>query len=127
MKHGSSTLNFERIKGLFSFKNRIVRGLTAFVVVASIVGIGFASYSANESKTRAFEVYLGDEAIGIVRTEEEALKAYGDIEERLSSTYDMGVVLDKELAFQPTHAKDEELTGYGELKSNIQNQDQRAR
>ncbi|HCO18520.1 MAG TPA: peptidase M23 [Tissierellales bacterium] len=120
MKHGSSTLNFERIKGLFSFKNRIVRGLTAFVVVASIVGIGFASYSANESKTRAFEVYLGDEAIGIVRTEEEALKAYGDIEERLSSTYDMGVVLDKELAFQPTHAKDEELTGYGELKSNIQ-------
>lgn len=48
-----------------------MRGLTAFVVVASIVGIGFASYSANESKTRAFEVYLGDEAIGIVRTEEE--------------------------------------------------------
>lgn len=120
MKHGSSTLNFERIKEFFSFKNRMTRRLTAFVVVASIVGIGYASYSANEAKTRAFEVYLGDEAIGVVRTEEEALKAYDDIEERLSSTYDMGVVLDKELAFQPTHAKDEELTGYGELKSNIQ-------
>lgn len=120
MKHGSSTLNFERLKGLFSFKNRMTRALIALMVAASIVGIGFASYSANEAKTRAFEVYLGDEPIGVVRTEEEAVKAYDDIEERLSSTYDMGVVLDKELAFQPTHAKDEELTEYGELKSNIQ-------
>lgn len=120
MKHSSSTLNFERIKELFSFKNRMTRTLTAMVVAASIVGIGFTSYSANEAKTRAFEVYLGDELIGIVRTEDEAEKAYDDIEERLSSTYDMGVVLDKELAFQPTHAKDEELTDYGELKSNIQ-------
>lgn len=120
MKHGSSTLNFERIKEFISFKNKMTRALIALIVVASIIGIGFASYSANEAKTRAFEVYLGDEVIGVVRTEEEAVKAYDEIKERLSSTYDMGVVLDKELAFQPTHAKDEELTEYGELKSTIQ-------
>lgn len=120
MKQGSSTLNFDKIRKHFSFNNKITRVIIALIVIASVTGVGYASYSANEIKTRAFEVYLGEELIATVRTEEEAQKAYNEIKNRYASTYDMGVVLDKELKFQPTHAKDEELTEYDTLKSDIQ-------
>ena len=120
MKQNSSTLDFNRIMKHFSFNDKLTRAALVFALIVSIVGIGYASYSANEVKTRAFDVYLGGEPIGKVRTEEEAKKVYDEIKDRLSSTYNMGVVLDKELGFQPTHAKDEELTDYNDLKENIQ-------
>lgn len=120
MKQSSSTLDFKRIMKHFSFNNKLTRAALVFVLIISIVGVGYASYSANEVKTRAFDVYLGEEPIGKVRTEEEAKKIYDEIKDRFSTTYNMGVVLDKELGFQPTHAKDEELTEFSDLKENIQ-------
>ncbi|MDX9917509.1 MAG: peptidoglycan DD-metalloendopeptidase family protein [Gudongella sp.] len=119
MMKDSSPLNFERIIKLLSFKNRTVMIVIALGIIVSMIGAGYASNSANEAKTRAFEVYLGGESIGVVRAEDEAISIYNEIRQNLINTYDMGVVLDKELEFEPSHANDEEITSVAELRINI--------
>jgi len=128
MKFDSSILDFIRnktqidIKGKnrkWNLNNSRFRRFLATMTVIAVVGVSFVSYSVNDTRTKAYDVYLGDEHIGVVRTEDEALKVYSDLKESLKSTYDMGVVLDKELDFQETNAKDEVLTSAKDIESNI--------
>ncbi len=130
MKFDSSLLDFIKknikidIKGnskKWKLNNDRFRRFLAAMTVVSVIGISFVSYSVNDTRTKAVDVYLGDEYIGVVRTEDEAHQIYRSIEESLKSTYDMGVVLDKELKFEETNAKDEALTTAKEIKSNIEN------
>lgn len=99
--------------------DRFRRFLTAITMVV-VLGISFVSYSVNDTKTKAVEVYLGDEHIGILRTQEEAQEIYKDLKENFKSTYNMGIVFDKELSFKETNAKDDVLTTPKEIKLNIQ-------
>jgi murein DD-endopeptidase MepM/ murein hydrolase activator NlpD len=103
----------------WNLNNNRFRRFLAVLTVVAVVGVSYVSYSVNDTRTKAFDVYLGDDHIGVVRTEEEALEVYRDLEESLKSTYDMGVVLDKELEFKETNAKDEALSTANEIKSNI--------
>jgi murein DD-endopeptidase MepM/ murein hydrolase activator NlpD len=128
MKFDSSILDFIKnktqidIKGKnrkWNLNNSRFRRFLATMTVIAVVGVSFVSYSVNDTRTKAYDVYLGDEHIGVVRTEDEALKVYSDLKESLKSTYDMGVVLDKELDFQETNAKDEALTSAKDIESNI--------
>jgi murein DD-endopeptidase MepM/ murein hydrolase activator NlpD len=128
MKFDSSILDFIKnktqidIKGKnrkWNLNNSRFRRFLATMTVIAVVGVSFVSYSVNDTRTKAYDVYLGDEHIGVVRTEDEALKVYSDLKESLKSTYDMGVVLDKELDFQETNAKDEVLTSAKDIESNI--------
>ncbi|WP_422485752.1 LysM peptidoglycan-binding domain-containing M23 family metallopeptidase [Gudongella sp. DL1XJH-153] len=130
MKLDSSILDFINknikidIKGnskKWKLNNDRFRRFLAAITVVAVIGISFVSYSVNDTRTKAVDVYLGDEYIGVVRTEDEALQIYKDLEESLKSTYDMGVVLDKELKFEETNAKDEALTSAKDIKSNIEN------
>ncbi|MCR3955964.1 MAG: peptidoglycan DD-metalloendopeptidase family protein [Gudongella sp.] len=128
MKFDSSILDFIKNKTKidiggnnkkWNLNNKRFRRFLATMTVIAIVGVSFVSYSVNDTRTKAFDVYLGDQHIGVVRTEDEALEVYRELKESLKSTYDMGVVLDKELEFQETNAKDEALTTAYEIKSNI--------
>lgn len=92
--------------------------LAVFMIVV-MVGLSYTAYKINEVNTRAFAVSLDGEQIGIVRTEEEALKIMEDIKGNLSTTYSAECVLDKELDFEATHAKDNELTKNEVLKNSI--------
>ena len=124
MKQNSSSLNFDENRTKNRHKNRknkrFLSTIVIMVLAITIASISYVSYSINEEKTRGFDVYLGDNHIGTIRTEEVALEAYASVREKLTHTYDMEVVLDKELLFEPTHAKDEELTLEDELISNIE-------
>jgi murein DD-endopeptidase MepM/ murein hydrolase activator NlpD len=93
--------------------------LAAFMIVV-IVALSYTAYSINEIRTRALAVSLGGEQIGIVRTEEEALSIMEAIKRDLSDTYSVECVLDKELSFELTHAKDNELTNNEELREKIE-------
>lgn len=95
------------------------RALAAFMIV-TIITLGYTSYKINEIKTRAFQVYLGEDNIGIVRNEAEAVNILEDIKNELSNTYGAECILDKELTFVPTHAKDKELVKTDEIKSSIE-------
>ncbi|MGM0396128.1 MAG: peptidoglycan DD-metalloendopeptidase family protein [Bacillota bacterium] len=104
----------------WNLNNDRFRRFLAVVTVVSVVGVSYVSYSVNDTRTKAYDVYLADEHVGVVRTEQEAQEIYRELEESLKSTYDMGVVFDKELKFETTNAKDDVLTSTGEMKSNIQ-------
>lgn len=92
--------------------------LAVFMIVV-MIGLSYTAYKINEINTRAFAVSLDGEQIGVVRTEEEALKIMEDIKNDLSATYSADCVLDKELSFEPTHVKDDELTKNETLKNTI--------
>lgn len=90
-----------------------------YFMVFTIVALGFTGYKVNEIKTRAFNVYLGSEMIGTLRTEEEALKVMEDIRAELCDTNAADVVLDKELTFEATHAKEDALIGKKDFRDSI--------
>ena len=95
------------------------KALSIFMIVV-IIGLGITGYKVNELKTRAFQVYLDEKSLGIVRNKDIALKVMEDIRKDLSSTYSVECVLNQELKFEITHVKDDALITEQNLKQNIQ-------
>ena len=108
----------DKLRGIFTGKDNYKKIFIA-ILVAVIGIISFATYKTNEIKTRAFVVYFGGDEIGIVREQEEALNILADMKRELSNTYDIDIVLKKDLSFEETHAKDELLASSGKLKEGI--------
>lgn len=94
------------------------RTLIIFMIVA-MVGMAYTGYKINEINTRAFSVYLGEDILGNVRTEEEAFEVMEELKLELKDTYNVEVVLDKDLWFEPTHSKDELIISTNDLKKGI--------
>ena len=92
--------------------------LTGLMVV-SIVGLSYTGYAINRVKTQAFNVYLGEDKIGIVRDEEEVTNLMNNLQKELSNTYNMEVVLKKDIEFEVTNVKDEFITPHDKMKSEI--------
>ncbi len=107
----------ELIDTLFG-KKKNKKALIGILIV--FIGIlSFVVYKTNEIRTRAFIVYFGDEEIGIVREQDNALNVLANIKRELSTTYDIDIVLKKDLKFEDTHAKDELLASSNELREGI--------
>ena len=87
-----------------------------FIVIASLL---LTTYKINEIKTRAFIVYFGNEKVGVVREQEEALDILNDIKKELTNTYDIDIVLNDDISFEGTHSKDDLLVTPDEIKRNI--------
>ena len=104
----------KRFSRKYSFK-KILMGLMLVV----IVGLLFTTYKINEVRTRAFLVYFGDQEIGIVREQQEALNILDEIKRDLTNTYDIDVVLNDDISFKDTHAKDDSLSSVNEIKESI--------
>lgn len=102
------------LKNIFNFKKMLI-----VIMLFVIVSLSFVAYKVNEIRTRAFVVSFGNENIGIVRNKEQALNILEDIRLELANTYDIDIVLNKNIAFEDTHAKDNMLTANDELKENI--------
>lgn len=117
----TSSRIFDKLKEL---KSKVKEGdnfrkiLIATMLVV-IAGFLLGTYKINEVRTRAFVVYYGDDKVGIVRQEEEATKVVEEIKRELSNIYDIDIVLNKDISFEPTHAKDDLLSSKAEIHSNI--------
>lgn len=108
----------ETLKDIFKEENNGRKVLTTISIILLCV-LSFAAYKVNEIKTRAYIVYFGDEKLGVVREQEEALNILDNIREELCTTYNMDIVLQKDLKFEDTHAKDDALIENVQLKNNI--------
>ncbi len=104
-------------------KNIKLKRALALFMIATMMILGYTGYKVNEIKTRAYDVYFGEEKIGTLKTEEEALQKIKEVKAELSSEYGASVVLNKEIKFERTHVKDSEISsdvGFREsVKSNI--------
>ena len=109
---------FEALKKAFTNKDNHKKFLIG-ILIAAIGILSFVAYKINEINTRAFIVYFGDEEIGIVREQEEVLNILGNVKRELSTTYNMDIVLKKDLKFEDTHAKDEQLALSNDLEESI--------
>ena len=69
--------------------------ILAIFMIVTMTALGYTGYKVNEIKTRAFDVYLGEEKIGSVRTEEEAFKIIKEVKSDLSNEYGASIVLYK--------------------------------
>ena len=100
--------------------NTIVKKVLAGFMIVTIIGLGYTGYKVNEIRTRAFDIYLGEDHLGSMRTQEEAIEIFNEVRSDLCDKYDVDVVLDNELTFEPTHTKDKDVLTAQSLKSNIQ-------
>lgn len=104
----------KRLRSKYGIKKILVG-----IMIFTIIGLVAITYKINEIKTRAFIAYFGDEEIGIVRKQEEVLDILDDMKSELANTYDIEIILNKNMEFKSTHAKDELLATTKELRKNI--------
>ena len=92
------------------FNNNKLRQILAGFMIIVMLGLGYAGYAINEANARAFDVYLDTEKIGTTRDIEDVETIMDFIKVDLANTYKADIVLDKEVRFEPTHAKESEIT-----------------
>ncbi len=102
-----------------SFKNIHMKIALTILMIISILALSVTGYKANQIRLKAFNVYLGEEKIGTIRQQEEVTGIMNNLENELSGTYDMDIVLDKDIRFEETKAKDELITPNEDLKKVI--------
>lgn len=92
--------------------------LTGFMLVSIIVlsGVG---YKVNKIRTKAFHVYLGEDKIGTVRNEEDITMAMDSLQKELSDTYNMEIVLKRNIELEETNVKDDKITSKNQIKEEI--------
>ncbi len=115
----------ERIANLINdiknhkFENiNLKNSLIGFMLLV-IVGLGITGYKINEIRTRAFDVYFGNNKVGTIRQQEEALDILDNLKTDLSSTYNVDVVINKDIKFEQTHVKDDLITSSIQLRENM--------
>lgn len=109
-KMNFNNIDFKNIKFKEIYRNdKGVRRILAIFMLVVIVGMGYTGYKVNEIKTRAFDIYIGQDKIGTMRSEEEALKIMDDIQNDLCSEYNLAIVLDNKLSFEDTHSRSSNL------------------
>lgn len=100
-------------------------GIKKIVVVSMVVVIASMTlgvYKIREIQTRGYIVYYGGKQVGIVREKEEVSNLLENLKESLSDIYNCDVVLNEELKFEETHAKDQFITTVDEIENNIKSQ-----
>lgn len=113
-------LNFKDINFKDIDKNdENVRKLLAIFMAVVIIGLGYTGYKVNEVRTRAFDIYIGQDNIGSVRDKDEAIKIMKEIESDLCDEYNLDIVLDNKLNFEKNHIKDSAITNENDIKQNI--------
>jgi len=103
-------------------QNDRVKKIVVVSMVVVIVSLSLGVYKIREIQTRGYIVYYGDKQVGIVREKEEVSHVLEDIKKNLSEVHDCDVVLNGELKFEETHAKDQLLTSADEIENNIKSQ-----
>ena len=99
--------------------NKNLKPVLTGLMIVSIVGLSYTGYAINRVKTSALDVYLGEDKIGVVRSEEEVTQVMANLQKELSNTYNMEVVFKKDIKFEETHVKDELLTSSDKMANEI--------
>lgn len=107
----------KNIKNNKKINNDRVKYIGLSLVVVFLVAI--LAYQVNRSKMRAYEVYLGEDKMGIVRDEGLVTSLMEDLGEELKNTYNMEIVLKKDIKLEEVFVKDEEIISEKDLKDGI--------
>lgn len=103
----------------FDLNNIYIKLALSGLVLLLVLGLGLRQAKINKINSEAFNVYLGQTKIGVVRDEKDALIVLKDLKDELCKTYDMDIAINDEIEFEETYAKDKLLTSNSELKNNI--------
>lgn len=117
-----SETSFKRLKEklkTIDFKNLHTRLALSGMAILIVLALGLGGYKLNRIRTKAFDVYLGEEKIGTIRDEEKAINIAADLKDELCKAYDMDISLKDEISFENTHVRDKYLTPKEELEKNI--------
>ncbi|QQY79743.1 murein DD-endopeptidase MepM/ murein hydrolase activator NlpD [Keratinibaculum paraultunense] len=109
-----SKLLLGETKNKFNFKKVLI-----MIILVTVTSLSTIVYKVNEIRTRAFIVSFGNENVGIVRDKEQALNILEELRQELVNKYDIDIVLNENITFKDTHAKDNMLASMDELRENI--------
>jgi murein DD-endopeptidase MepM/ murein hydrolase activator NlpD len=98
------------------------RALVFLIIFIMLGGLAYSYHKKNvehEINTRAFKVIVEDSEIGVVRDKEKVQEIIKSIQDELSKDFNMEVSIDCKITYKDTHAEDDELTSFNELRDNI--------
>lgn len=87
-----------------------------------IVGIFYYAHYKNvkeELNSKAYDVYIGNSKIGVVKDQKKVEKVMNEIETNLSKQYGLEVSVDQNMRFVETNLSDDSLTLESQLKEKI--------
>lgn len=115
------TVKLNKIKNIKNIKLNTLHTKIALVclMILSIIALSITGYRAKQLSLVAFNVYLGEEKIGIVRQQEDVLPIIGNLKEELTNTHHMDIALQNDIRFEETKAKDDLITSESDLKNVI--------
>lgn len=102
-----------------NFKSIHMKMVLTGLMIISIIALSITGYKASQIRLKAFDVYLGEDKVGTIRQQEEVLSIMDNLEKELAGTYNIDIVLDKDIKFEEVKAKDDLITSSDELKKEI--------
>lgn len=106
----------EELLGKIDFKSTNFRRFLAGFMIIIILGLGYNGYRLAEINSRAVDIYIGSNKIGVLRDKDIARQAMEELRLDLSNTYNADIVFQDSLAFEATHAKDDDISSVDDLK-----------
>lgn len=106
----------EELLGKIDFKSNNFRRFLAGFMIIIILGLGYNGYRLAEINSRAVDIYIGSNKIGVLRDKDIAKQAMEELRLDLSNTYNADIVFQDSLAFEDTHAKDDDISSIDDIK-----------
>ncbi len=113
-------LTLQKIKNNKKFnQTKLAKIGIGSLLAVSIIAIGYKGYTDQENRLRAYNVYLDQDFLGIVRDQEEIPVIMERLQNELTSTYNVDIVLHGEISFEETKATDDLLSEEKDLEKNF--------
>lgn len=103
-----------------NLKNENFKVALTGLMIFSILALSATGYKINKIRTKAFNIYLGEDKVGVVRNQEDIDSLMANLQKELSDTYDMEVILTDDIKFEQTHVKDGLLSPPSNIKKAIE-------
>lgn len=106
-------------KGDTYFKNMDNKTKKQAAIVAGLIALSVIGYGIDKNINAGYEVYVGEEMVGAVRLEEEALNVAESLRADLSEKYGHNVVFSEDIRLVDARVTSSKITDELELKKNI--------
>lgn len=104
-----------------TYINKIGRKNSLIIFSILIITLlAYTGYKINEIKTRAFNIYIGNELLGSVRKKDDLDPIINSVKGKLSKKYGAKTTFNQDIKFKPTHTREDKLVSKEELKNKIE-------
>ena len=90
-----------------------------YVLIGSLLGALLIVYGVYNKNTKAYAIYLDEDVVGVVKTEEECSKIISEVKDDIEKENNVKVILEDNIETKKTHVKKSEIPSEKEVVKNL--------